>query len=515
MPPAESELPPRLALRGITKHYPGVLANDAIDLTVSAGETHALLGENGAGKSTLVKIIYGVVRADAGEMLWHGSPAAVANPAEARRLGIGMVFQHFNLFETLTIAENISLGLSDPPERRALAERISDLSQRYGLPVDPHRPVHGLSVAERQRVEIIRALLQDPALLIMDEPTSVLTPQETVILFETLGRLRDEGRSILYISHKLEEIRGLCDRATVLRHGRVVASCDPKQESPESLARMMVGADIPFMHRSRNQPGKVLLELDGVDQGTSDPFGTSLRDVSLALRAGEVVGIAGVTGNGQRELLRVLSGETRVRPRGKLKLDGAAGGHLGPAGRRARGLAFVPEERLGRGAVPMMSLSENVVLTAAHRNLTAAGVLRWPAIRRFAAAVMERFDVRAPGVEAPARSLSGGNLQKFILGREIAQRPSVLILAYPTWGVDVGAATAIHQAIMDLRADGAGVLIVSEDLDELFELSDRIAVIANGRLSEAYDSGSASVEELGLLMAGGRGMEEAADASPA
>lgn len=494
---------PRLELRKITKAFPGCLANDAIDLEVNPGEIHALLGENGAGKSTLVKIIYGVLQADSGEIVWQGKPVRIANPHTARRLGIGMVFQHFSLFETLTVAENIALGMEGKPSLRKLSQEITTVSERYGLPLDPQRLVHALSVGERQRVEIVRCLLQNPKLLIMDEPTSVLTPQEVHKLFDTLRRLAKEGCSILYISHKLEEIQSLCQWATVLRSGKVSAACDPNQEDAHSLARMMIGSDLPKFKRPIIVPGNDCLVIDGLSLPSNDPFGTDLDAIKLAVREREIVGIAGVAGNGQQELLTVLSGEQRLvdeEHERVLRLDGESIGRLGPAQRRREGLAFVPEERLGRGAVADLSLTENALLT--NHQLAPYGWVRFGKARKFARLVRERFKVVSNGIGAVARSLSGGNLQKFIVGREVLQNPRVLIAAHPTWGVDVGAAAAIHQALIELRNHGAAVLVVSEDLDELFTICDRIAVLSSGKLSQALETATTNAEELGLLMSG-------------
>ncbi|GIK84663.1 MAG: ABC transporter [Betaproteobacteria bacterium] len=497
-----SASPPRLALRGITKVYPSVVANDGVALDVLPGEIHAVLGENGAGKSTLMKIIYGVVKPDAGTIRWEGSPVQIASPARARRLGIGMVFQHFSLFETLTVAENIALALDARRAGGDLGQRIRDVSAHYGLPLDPDRHVHTMSVGERQRVEIARCLLQDPRLLIMDEPTSVLTPQAVEKLFATLRTLADEGCSILYISHKLDEIRALCQKATVLRAGRVTGTCDPREESAASLARMMIGGDLPHPRRSAPKAGAERLVVDRLTLPADDPFGTSLHAISLAVRAGEIVGIAGVSGNGQKELMAALSGERPVADAGAVRLDGRPVGSLDAAGRRALGLAFVPEERLGRGAVPDMSLAENVLLTAHRQSMVRGGFVRSEAVRAFAEQTIAAFGVKAAGAHAAARSLSGGNLQKFVVGREIRQRPRVLIAAQPTWGVDVGAAAHIRQALIDLREDGVAVLVVSEELDELFEICDRLAVIAQGRLSEAKDIAECGADEIGQLMAG-------------
>jgi len=495
--------PARLALRGITKRYGATLANDRIDLTLRAGEIHALLGENGAGKSTLVKIICGVVAPDEGTLLWEGAPAPTGDPNAARALGVGMVFQHFSLFETLTVAENIALGLGTREPVAALGARAAAVAARYGLAVDPTRRVHHLSVGERQRVEILRCLLQEPRLLILDEPTSVLTPQEADGLFAMVRRLAAEGCSVLYISHKLEEIAALCDRATVLRGGRVTGECDPRRETPAALAEMMIGAALPETRRAAPaRPGAVCLELCALSLPADDPFGTDLREVTLALRAGEILGVAGVAGNGQKELLAALSGERRAPAAADVILAGREAGRLGVAARRRLGLGFVPEERLGRGAVAEMSLTENALLTGHGTGLVRGGLIRRRALRDFAAGIVRRFGVRAAGISAEAGSLSGGNMQKFIIGREVGAAPRVLVAAHPTWGVDAGAAQAIRRELIALADAGAGVLLVSEDLAELFEICDRIAVLHGGRLSAARPAASATPDELGLLMGG-------------
>lgn len=500
---SDQQVVPRLELRGISKRYPGTLANDRVDLAVMPGELHALLGENGAGKSTLVKCIYGVVRPDAGEIRWQGRAVAIRNPAMAQRMGIGMVFQHFSLFETLTVAQNIALSVKDAGGLRQLAERIDTVSREYELPVDPRRYVYDLSVGERQRVEVVRCLLQDPRLLIMDEPTSVLTPGEVERLFATLRRLAGEGRSILYISHKLEEVRELCERATVLRAARVVGTCDPRTETGESLAHMMIGADPPAFERRRSSVKKrPCLRLDGLSYRPADPIGTCLHKLSLEIRAGEIVGIAGVAGNGQQELLSVLSGEQRAPESTMILLGDEPVGHLDPRARRARGLAFAPAERLGRGAVPEMSLADNTCLTAYQQGLVRRGFIRADAVERMARRICDSFHVISGGIDAEARSLSGGNLQKFVMGREILLAPRVLIAANPTWGVDVGAAVTIRQALVDLAATGAGVLLISEDLNELFEVCDRIAAIYEGRLSPLKSVEDTSRDEIGRWMTG-------------
>jgi simple sugar transport system ATP-binding protein len=491
----------RLELRGISKQYPGVLANDRIDIDVMPGEIHAVLGENGAGKSTLMKIIYGIVKPDAGTIRWEGSVVPIANPAQARKLGIGMVFQHFSLFDTLTVADNIRLAV-DEASAADLPARIRDVSARYGLPLDPARRVHTMSVGERQRVEIVRCLLQAPRLLIMDEPTSVLTPQAVLRLFDTLKALAAEGCSILYISHKLDEIRAICHRATVLRGGKVTGTCDPRTETNATLARMMIGGELPRPHHREHAAGPAALVVDALDLPADDPFGTTLRAISMTVHAGEIVGIAGVSGNGQKELLAALSGERTLARADAVTLCGKRVGKRAAYARRRLGLSFVPEERLGRGAVPEMTLADNALLTTRDGALVSHGFIRTKGVRAFAAKTIARYGVKATGPEAVARSLSGGNLQKFIVGREINQRPKVLIAAQPTWGVDVGAAAQIRQALIDLRDGGVAVLVISEELDELMEICDRLAVIAQGRLSPAKPIHETSAEEIGILMAG-------------
>ena len=491
-----------LAVDGLTKTYPGVVANDSVSFSVAPGEVHALLGENGAGKSTLVKMVYGLVRPDSGRMEFAGIPYDPATPHAARAAGITMVFQHFSLFEALNVAENIALGMEDPPPRRLLARRIREVSEAFGLPLSPGRRVGELSAGERQRVEIIRCLLQDPKLLVMDEPTSVLTPQEVEILFATLRRLQAEGTAILYISHKLEEIRTLCDRATILRGGRVAGVCRPREESVRSMAEMMVGSTLQTPSREAGAPGDAVLGVSSLSAASAGPFGAGLKDVGFEVRSGEILGIGGVAGNGQDELLAALSGEVRTA-RGAVTLHGIGIGHCGPGERRRLGLLAAPEERLGHAAVPDMSLTENALLTGAIREeLVDRGFLRWNRAQSFAGRIISAFDVRTPGPASAARSLSGGNLQKFVIGREILQRPACLVVNQPTWGVDAAAAAAIRQALLDLAAEGAAVIAISQDLDELLEISDRFAALNGGRLSEARPVAELTVDEIGLMMGG-------------
>ena len=498
-----------LTIESLTKAYPGVIANRDVSLEIRVGEIHALLGENGAGKSTLVKAIYGLVKPESGKMFLNGSSFAPPDPRAARAAGVAMVFQHFSLFDALTVAENISLGLENPLPQSEVAASVRRVSEQYGLPLDPDRTVGDLSAGERQRVEIIRCLLQDPKLLIMDEPTSVLTPQEVGILFETLRKLRSEGTSILYISHKLEEIRALCDVATVLRLGQVVGTCDPRLTSARDMAELMVGSALHVPQKTDKPLGQVTLSVKGLTAPAPHQFGTPLKNISFDVQVGEVLGIGGVAGNGQDELVAALSGEMKVAPH-MVTLFGKPIGNLNPNARRALGLCAAPEERNGHAAAPDMSLIENALLTGATRkHLTHRGFLQWDKARDFAEAIITAFDVRAPSATSAARSLSGGNLQKFVIGREIMQAPDVLVINQPTWGVDASAAASIRQAILNLATEGAAVIVISQDLDELMEISDKFAALNDGRLSQLRPAAGLTIEDIGLMLGGAHDMEVA------
>lgn len=494
---------PLVVMRGITKAYPGVLANDAVNLTIGEGSIHALLGENGAGKSTLVKVLYGLLKPDAGSISWRGEQVSIASPAMARKLGIAMVFQHFSLFDSLSVLENIALGIGIKANDK-LRSRIVDVSKRYGLPLDPDRSVYTLSVGARQRIEIVRCLLQEPRLLIMDEPTSVLTPQEVADLFATLRQLANSGMAILYISHKLEEIRVLCHGATILRGGRKVAELVPEEQSVASLAALMMGGELPAaLRRSAIVAGEPLFTIKQLSLPAKDANDVTLHDINLHVGKGEIVGIAGVAGNGQDELLATISGERLAMDATHILFDETPVGRQGAGARRRLGLCSVPEERLGHAAVPNLSLIDNVFLTAHHRKpLMRGGLTSHKRSKALANDIIKQFNVQCHGPSALASSLSGGNLQKFIVGREILQSPRVLVISQPTWGVDAGAAAAIHRALATLAANGAAVLLISQDLDELMQYCDRIGALCAGRISSFYPSSQLTIQQVGLLMAG-------------
>lgn len=491
-----------LSLRNISKHYPAVIANDNINIDVMAGSIHAILGENGAGKSTLMKLVYGVIEADAGTIHWQGKQVDLRNTASARKLGIGMVFQHFSLFETLSVVENISL--TNKGSRKSLSKKIIEIGQRYDLHVNPEASVHSLSVGERQRVEIIRCLMQDLKLLILDEPTSVLPPQHVRSLFDALRKLRDNNVAILYISHKLEEIRELCDTATILRGGKVTGSVNPNEKSTHELATLMIGHDIERVEARPHQRDteKPLLSISDLTVSSQDPFGTSLSGVDLSVYGGEIVGVAGVSGNGQKELARLISGETLNKniAADSISMMGQPVARLGATARRRLGFSFVPEERLGRGAVPPMPLAKNSLLTAFDKNMHRAGFLKKQTMNEYTKQCIHDFDVRCTGVDATASSLSGGNLQKFIVGRELLLAPRLLFVSQPTWGVDIGAATGIRQRLLDLRDSGIAILVISEELEELFDITDRMHVIKSGTLSPSLNTAEVTPNDIGKYM---------------
>ena len=501
----EGDAVPLLRLRGVVKRFGDFLANDHIDMDIARGEAHALIGENGAGKSTLVKIIYGLLQPTEGLIEIDGERVRLNGPEAARARGIGMIFQHFSLFDNLTVAENIALALPRDDGRGDLRAAIAGVAARYHMPLEPDREVWSLSAGERQRIEIARCLMQNPRLVILDEPTSVLTPQEAFRLFETLERLAAEGRSLLYISHKLDEVKRLCSVATILRRGRKVGFCDPRAQSARSLATLMVGEQIAGIRAPATRSGGApRLVVDDLSIEAEEIHGVDLEHVSLDARGGEIFGVAGVAGNGQSEFFAMLSGERAGARASAIRVDGADAGDLDIGGRRRMGAAFVPEERNGHAAAPDFTLTENLVLSRhASAGIARGGLINFDKARSLARAVIAAFDVRSANPDPLARSLSGGNLQKFVVGREILGEPKVLVVNQPTWGVDALASAAIRQALVDLAARGAAVLVISQDIDELFEICDRIAVMHEGRLSPALDARATSREETGLLMTGG------------
>ncbi|SDG50891.1 ABC transporter ATP-binding protein [Pelagibacterium luteolum] len=497
---------PLLTLKGLTKSFGTFKANDAVDLEIFPGEIHALLGENGAGKSTFVKMLYGALQPDAGEMIWRGKAVTIPNPAYARQLGIGMVFQHFSLFEALTVAENVAVALPGDTPLKKVAADLEAVSREYGLPLKAGAHVHDLSVGERQRIEIVRCLLGHPDLVIMDEPTSVLTPQEVDDLFTVLRQLASEGKAILYISHKLEEVRALCERATILRQGKIVGTCIPREETAASIAKMMVGADIHQIRpsKARSQSAQPVLSIRGLSMDSREVFGTRLKDVNLDLYPGEIVGIAGIAGNGQSELFDVISGERLAGRPEQVMLFGHPAGHEDISARRARGAVFISEERLGHATVPTLSLSENVILTRYRVNpgLKSGLFLNRGLAKSLLGTIVEKLDVRKSAEDPAAQSLSGGNLQKFIIGREVLEDPKLIIVNQPTWGVDAGSAARIRQTLVDLAESGAAILVISQDLDELFEFTDRLAAIAEGQLSAFEPVAETNRNAIGLKMSG-------------
>ena len=500
---------PLLDARAVSKHFGNFTANDAVDFAIEAGTIHALLGENGAGKSTFVKMLYGVLSPDEGQFYWKGAPVAITSPKAARAMGIAMVFQHFSLFPALSVAENIALALDDAPSLHDLSHRILDASERWGLAIDPARPVGDLSVGEQQRVEILRCLLQDPKLLIMDEPTSVLTPQESDRLFDVLRRLAADGCAVLYISHKLDEIMALTSKATILRGGKNVGDVIPADSSTREMAEMMVGDKVDWIERrttASDEKAETIFQVSRLTRPASTAFATSLDDVSFSVRKGEILGIAGISGNGQEELVEALTGEWRCPKADDISFDGHLIGKMAPEARRRLGIEMVPEERNGHAAIPEMSLVENTFLTHYSRDQKPglmARLTRHPQLcADTTAQIINDHDVRTPHANPMARQLSGGNLQKFIMGRSLITKPKLMIIAQPTWGVDVGAATMIRHHILSLAAAGCSIVLISQDLEEIFSLSTRIAVLNEGRLSAVHDAVDLSAEDVGLLMGG-------------
>ena len=497
-----------LEMRHITKRFPGVLANDRVDFDVKAGEIHALLGENGAGKSTLMKILYGLYQPNEGEILLNGEPIAIQSPTDAIRHGIGMIHQHFMLVETLTVAENVALGLKSPREPvmdlKAVSARIVELADKYGLQVDPKAVINDLAVGQRQRVEIIKALYRGAALLILDEPTAVLTPQEVEDLFVIFRQMAAQGHALIFISHKMDEIFALTDRVTVLRDGKVIGTVRTAETNKRELARMMVGRDVIFEREKKPmQPGEVRLKLESVNAVNDSGF-PILKDISFEVRSNEILGVAGVSGNGQRALAEAVVGLQPVAS-GRVIMDGEDVTKLPPAEMYKIGFSYIPEERMHDGVIKDFSVSDNVILQDHDRQPFSRGIfLNFKAIDEHSRNLVRAFRIKTPGLKTPVKNLSGGNIQKLILARELARHPRVLIAAQPTRGVDIGATEYIHARLLEQRENGLATLLISEDLDEVTSLSDRIMVLYGGEIMGIVDADSVSIEELGLMMAGER-----------
>ncbi|MEW5960106.1 MAG: ABC transporter ATP-binding protein [Chloroflexota bacterium] len=503
-----------MAMRGIVKKFPGVLANDHVNFEVKAGEIHALLGENGAGKSTLMKILYGLYQPDEGEILLNGRPIKINSPTDSINHGIGMIHQHFMLVENLTVAENVALGLKSSREPRLdldrVAARIRELADKYGLQVKPQTVISELAVGQQQRVEIMKALYRGAALLVLDEPTAVLTPQEVDDLFVILRQMAQDGHALIFISHKLHEILALTDRVTVLRDGHVIGSRLTAEVTKEELAQMMVGREV-LLERARPPAriGETRLKLEGVD--VVNNLGQAvLRAICLEIRSGEIVGVAGVSGNGQRPLAEAIAG-LRPLAGGHIWLENREVTHLAPARMFEAGLSYIPEERMHDGAIKDFTVAENLILQDHTRRPYSKGIfLDFNQIGRHARALIRQFDVKTPSQETLLKNLSGGNIQKLILARELARRPRVLIAAQPTRGVDIGATEYIHNQLLQQRTEGLATLLISEDLDEIRALSDRIVVMFGGEIMGIVDSNQTSIEELGLMMAGEKRITEPA-----
>jgi general nucleoside transport system ATP-binding protein len=512
---AASSIPPMtnlatLTMTNISKRFPGVLANNQVSFDVHPGEVHALLGENGAGKTTLMNILYGLYQPDEGEIRIRGEAVKFRSPKDAMNKGIGLVAQHFHLARRHTVAENIGLGLRGVPfffPTKKLEQHITELGKKYRLTVDPNALVWQLSPGEQQRVEILKALIQGAKILILDEPTSVLTPQEAESLFDVLRRMKDAGEAVIFISHKLDEVMTIADRITVLRKGAVVGTLDKNKATPTKLAQMMVGRDMPGLQRRQSQAlgnpasGKVALELRDV-WAKSERGVDALRGLTLELKHGEILGVAGVAGNGQAELTHILTGLHKVT-KGTIKLDNQDLTTLTAKGSFEAGVAHIPEDRNHMGIVPSMTVAENMVLRQyRYKPFNKTGLLDWKAVDTFADKAIKDYEVSTPSKDTVTRLLSGGNVQKVILARELSGQPKLVVAAHPTYGLDVSATALTHDLLLKQRERGAAVLLVSEDLDELFKLSDRIAVMFAGQVVATVKTEEANREEIGLMMAG-------------
>lgn len=504
--PSHPDTAPMLQMKGITKKFPGVLANDKVDFDLHSGEIHTLLGENGAGKSTLMKILYGFYLQDEGNILLHGKPVELTSPANAISYGIGMIHQHFMLVPSLTVAENVALGLKSTrgllTDLETVSKRITKLSKSFGLHVYPGEYVWQLSVGERQRVEIIKALYRDVSILILDEPTAVLTPNEVDDLFIIFRRLANEGHGLIFISHKLKEVLSLSDKITVLRHGRVTGDTTPALSDRHDLARMMVGREVkltPDKHQVK--PQKSLLNIKDLyvegDRGRH-----AVQGLNLEIRSGEILGIAGISGNGQRELAEAIAG-LRTPESGQITINNKDTTFFRPDQVRKVGLSYVPEERMKDGAVGDFDVKENLILLNYNsEQFCNFGFLKFSKIRKHSEKLVEEYAVKTPTIDTTTKNLSGGNIQKLIMARELSANPKVLIASQPTRGVDIGAAEYIHERISEQRQRGTASMVISEDLDEVMALSDRIAVMFEGKIMGIVNRDNATRESIGLMMTG-------------
>lgn len=509
---------PAVSMRGIVKRFPGVVASDGVDFEALPGEVHALLGENGAGKSTLMNILSGLYAPDAGEIRLSGQPIALHSPRDAITHGIGMVHQHFMLVEMHTVAENVILGLDDPRfflNRRKIEQNVADLSKRYGMRVDPGARIWQLSVGEQQRVEILKMLYRGAKILILDEPTAVLTPQEVEELFATLRQMTAEGKTVIFISHKLEEVMAISDRITVLRAGKLVATVRKQDTSAPELAKMMVGREVLLrVEKEEREPGEVVLDVDALC-ADNDKGLPALRNVSFSIRSGEILGVAGVAGNGQRELAEVING-LRKTTAGSVSILECDVTNCSPRKIIGERVGHIPEDRLGMGLVPNLSVSDNVIMKSYKKKPISVGpFLSGSAVVKFARQLVERFKIAAPTVQTPVRLLSGGNLQKTLLAREISISPRLMVAMHPTRGLDIGATEAVQKLLLEQRKEGAALLLISEDLDEILKLSDRILVLYEGEVQGIVPARNADLEAVGLMMAGVKPAEAQAERRPA
>jgi len=495
-----------LSMQGITKRFPGVVANHKVDFDVRSGEVHALLGENGAGKTTLMNVLYGLYHADEGEIILNGEKVGIESPTDAIEQGIGMIHQHFMLVETLTVAENVALGLRSSREPltdlNKVSERILELAELYGLDIDPDAYIWQLSVGQQQRVEIIKALYRGAALLILDEPTAVLTPQEVDEFFSIIREMAKDGHALIFISHKLHEVIDISDRVTVLRDGKKVGTHQTAQATKADLARWMVGREVDFRPEIEQvERGEVRLKVDSIsclsNRGTS-----SLQEVDLDVHSGEILGVAGVSGNGQRELAEVITG-LREATAGRIFLDGEDITSLPPISRTDRALSYIPEERMRDGMIKEFTVAENLILREHHKQpFSKWGFLNLKAVEQHSSELIQNYQIKTPSQETLAKSLSGGNIQKVVVARELSRDPRVIVASQPTRGLDVGAMEYVRSRLLEERLEGTAILLISEDLDEILALADRIAVIYEGQIMGIVPREEATPEKLGLLMAG-------------